>query len=168
MAVAHAGSAPKELYGKSITVVWSETVTQRWLDSDRQEHNTGASRTMNIYISTTGRPFVRLMNVGFGFNPNRGSSGWRPSLSESAPGEAVAKDRVDFEGRSIVVYRQFRSGARRIGIDLDDTTCKAAVVNGREGGKNIEWSTGHGRAEVSSVQIGSVSCSIREGNVFGQ
>jgi hypothetical protein len=65
------------------------------------------------------------------------------------------------------VYRQFRSGARRIAIDTEGTVCKANVVIGREGGKPIE-TYGYGSAEVLSLQVGSVSCSIKEGNVFGQ
>jgi hypothetical protein len=94
------------------------------------------------------------------------------STSDVAPDGSfsAAKDHVDFEGRSIVVYRQFQSGARRIAIEIDGSgsSCKATVINGREGGKNIVHYTGRGRAEVFSIRIGSVSCSIREGNVFGQ
>jgi hypothetical protein len=63
------------------------------------------------------------------------------------------------------VYTQFRSGARRIAIDLDATatSCKATVVVGKENGKALL----RRRAEIFSTQIGSVSCTFREGNVFG-
>jgi hypothetical protein len=108
--------------------------------------------------------------AGFGRSYHElGHPGYHPSLTEAAPGEAAAKDHVDFEGHSIVLYRQFRSGARRIAIDVDGTVCKATVVNGREGGKNIaQYSNGYGMAEVLSLKVGAVSCSVREGNVFGQ
>ena len=105
---------------------------------------------MSIYISTAGRSFVRLMEAGFGGYRYDGTSASCPSLSETAPGEAAA-EHVDFEGRSIVVYRQFRSGARRIAIDIDGTTCRATD------GKNIQRSVGRGGAEVLSAQVGSVS-----------
>jgi hypothetical protein len=76
---------------------------------------------------------------------------------------------VDLRGRSIVVYRGFQSGARRIAIDWDGAGCKASVINGRQAGKNIaQQFGGKGQVDVSSIQIGSVSCSIREGDVFGQ
>jgi hypothetical protein len=170
-AVAHAGSAPKELYGKSITVAWTETRAQKF-DSDQQEHNIGVYVQMHIYISTVGRPFVRVIYNGMSGRSMHELGGVHVTstgVTEAAPGEVAAKDHVDFEGRSIAVYRQFRSGARRVGINLDGTACKAAVVNGREGGKSIaQYSTAFGRSQLLSVQVGSVSCSIRGGNVFGQ
>jgi hypothetical protein len=166
-AVAHAGSAPKELYGKSIAVAWTEAHTQRF-ESEQQVRTTGTSVQMSIYISTAGRPFVRVINTSvYDHNFHEQSGVSRGRVTETAPGEAAARDRVDFEGRSIVVYQQFRSGARRIAIDAEGTVCKATVVNGREGGKPIETYR-YGSAEVLSLQVGSVSCSIREGNVFGQ
>jgi hypothetical protein len=58
----HAGSAPKKLYGKSISVVWTEAHTQRF-ESEQQVRNTGTSVQMSIYISTAGRPFVRVINT---------------------------------------------------------------------------------------------------------
>jgi hypothetical protein len=168
--VAHAGSAPRELYGKSFTVSWSETLTQRF-ESDQRVRPTGRSVQMNIYVSSGGRPFVRVISSGIGGHSRHelgGRSASPTSLAETAPTEA-AKDRVVFEGRSIVVYRQFRSGARRIAIESDGTSCKAAVLHGREGGKSIaQYSTGFGAAEILSVEVSAVSCSVREGNVFGQ
>jgi hypothetical protein len=168
--VAYAGSAPKELYGKSITVSWSESRTSK-SESDQQVRNIGTAAQMSIYISGAGRPFVRLISTGIGGRSRQelGGIGWVSSdLTETAPGDAAARERVEFEGRSIVMYRQFESGARRIAIDVDGTSCKAQVINGREGGKNIARRSGYGGYEILSVQVGAVSCSIREGNVFGQ
>jgi hypothetical protein len=85
-------------------------------------------------------------------------------------GPDQGKDRVDFKGRSMFVYRERMSGALRIAIDLDGagTGCKASVINGRQGGKNIvQHILGDAQVEVSSVQVQSVNCSIKEGNVFG-
>jgi hypothetical protein len=162
-AVAHAGSAPKELYGKSISVQWSESVTGQ-SGGDQGVQNFLVTRLMDVYVSSAGRPFVRLMGGGARINRSGGDR-------FTAPDQSDAKDRVDFQGRSIVVYRELKSGARRIAIDLDGagTGCKATVINGRQAGKNIALQMGgRGRVEVSSIEIGSVNCSIKEGNVFGQ
>jgi hypothetical protein len=83
-----------------------------------------------------------------------------------------AELRVDFQGRSIVVYTEFQSGARRIAIDLDGNGagCNATVINGKQAGKNIvyQYAGTLGRVEIFSIQIETASCSIQEGNVFGQ
>jgi hypothetical protein len=167
---AHAGSAPKELYGKSITVQWSESVTGRTA-ADQITQNWLTSGLMSIYISSAGRPFVRrsVRNMLAGrTGRGAGSRSFDTAPDQSSSG---AKDRVDVQGHLIVVYSEFHSGARRIAIDLGGapTGCNATVVNGRQAGKNIVHQTGgHGLVEVTSVHIESVTCSIREGNVFGQ
>jgi hypothetical protein len=168
---AHAGPAPRDLYGKSITVQWSESSTGKW-HYEQVATNTGSAHQMNIYVSTAGRPFVRMIGTGIGgVNYHTQQGGQPSSKSESAPGQSDAKDRVDFQGRSIVAYREFQSGARRIAIEFEgaSSTCKATVTIGKQTGSNVVTrSGGFGTREVSSVQIGSTSCSIREGNVFGQ
>ena len=170
--VAWAAPAPKEVNGKSIAVTWTESVTGRF-GNEQLVRNVGRSYQMNIYVSSAGRPFVRVVQSGFG-----GSYGYALRMpgsrsSDIAPGEppSTAKEyRVQFEGRSIVVYREFASGAHRIAVDVDGagTACKASVVNGRQAGNALQRTEGRGPMEISSVQVGAVSCSIREGNVFGQ
>jgi hypothetical protein len=109
------------------------------------------------------------------YNPYRegvpvGGLGGTGESREITPGDSASNGRVNFEGRSVVLYTQFQSGARRITIELDTagTNCKATVVHGRERGQNIVRRTGVGRAEVISTEVSAVSCSIKEGNVFGQ
>jgi hypothetical protein len=164
--VAWAGSAaPKELYGKSITVGWSETETGSVADQP-MPRTWGRAISMNIYISTAGRAFLRRFGgTTGGFNPHGITNNYGQRTTEAAPGESN-KDRFDFQGRSIILYSLFKRGARRISIDFDAsaTSCKASIITGKEGGKSILRT----RAEISSVEIGTVNCSIREGNVFGQ
>jgi hypothetical protein len=62
-AVAHAGFAPKELYGKSVTVAWTENRTQTH-ESEQLVRNSASAVQMNIYISTAGRPFARVISSG--------------------------------------------------------------------------------------------------------
>jgi hypothetical protein len=169
LAVAYAGSAPKELYGKSISVAWSQTSIQR-LEADQRTRSIGRAVQVHIYISTAGRPFVRTVQGGAPSGVPVGRSGGSGETREITPGDSASNDRVNFEGHSVVLYTQFQSGARRIAIDVDaaGTNCKATVVHGRERGQNIVRTTGVGRAEVISTEVAAVSCSIREGNVFGQ
>jgi hypothetical protein len=164
-AAAHAGSAPKEFYGKSITLQWSQTQTGKTKDNPIPRQ-WGRAISINIYISTAGRPFMRQFETTTGgFNPHGITNNYGQVSSEAAPNESNSPH-FDFQGRSVLLYWQFKSGVRRIAIDVDGsgTGCKATVINGREGGKDILQT----RTEISSVQVGAVSCSIREGNVFGQ
>jgi hypothetical protein len=134
--------------------------------------NIGRAEQINIYISTAGRPFVRTIGTGIGgLSYHSQMTSTRSQGSKSAPGQSDSKDRVDFQGRTIVVYREYESGARRIAIDVEgaDTSCNAAVIIGRQTGSNVVTRGGtRGPFEASSIQVGTVSCSIREGNVFGQ
>jgi hypothetical protein len=171
-AVAHAGSAPEELHGKSITVQWSESFSGK-METEQVARNFGIARRMNIYISTAGRPFLRITGAGMSGMPHSAQGNVVNAVSaDSPPGQPDAKDRVNFEGRSIVVYREFAggsAGARRIAVDLEGSSCKASVIVGKQAGKNLAYQTsGRGRIVMSSVQIGTVSCSIQDGNVFGQ
>jgi hypothetical protein len=137
--VAYAGSSPKELYGKSITVAWSESITGKFTN-DQAVRNIGRAEQMNIYVSTAGRPFVRLTGTGIGgLSYHSQMSRTRSQSSESGPEQSDAKDRVDFQGRTIVAYREFESGARRISIDVEgaDAACKAAVLIARQAGSNV-------------------------------
>jgi hypothetical protein len=143
--IAFAGHARKELYGKSIAVSWIETRAMRF-ESEQQVRNTGTYVRTNVYISMSGRPFVQVARK---------------------PGEAGC-DRVH-EGQSILVYQEFRSGARGISIDLDGMACKATIVNGRELQElrySVRDRARHRRSIVGASWIRN--CSIREGNVFGQ
>jgi hypothetical protein len=170
---AYAGSAPKELYGKSISVQWSESLTGTWQYEKRVVRNIGANCHMNIYISAAGRPFVRLIQTTAGAGTHQvrmGGSVEHNRSWEIAPG-ASSSDRVEFAGRSMAVYTVFESGARRIAIDVDANKmgCTASIINGKQVGNNIiRQGAVRGSFDASSVQIGSVTCSIREGNVFGQ
>jgi hypothetical protein len=105
-----------------------DQTTQSWL----------MSGLMNIYISSAGRASVRVTEGGAGGAGRQygGAGAGNPSFS-TAPNSPDATDRVDFQGRSIIVYRAFDSGARRVAIDLDGSVCTATVLNGKQSGKNI-------------------------------
>jgi hypothetical protein len=161
-AAAQAGSAPKELYGKSISVQWSESVTGR-NGGDQTEQNFLVTRLMNIYVSSSGRPFVRVMGGGSRFG--RGA----PSFSARAnPTRKIASISKDARLSSTENCRVARVGSPLIWTAPAQGAKPPLSMDGRQSGKNIVLQMGgRGRVEVSSIQIGSVSCSIQEGNVFG-
>jgi hypothetical protein len=162
--------------GQSIVVRWSESSTGKFRAGMAGEvtetisqvtENIGQAYQMSVYVSSAGRPFVRSIQGTMLTTPRSFN---RSISDETAPGQPSARDHVNFEGRSIVIYREFESGARRIGIDFDgaNTICKATVINGRRLGDNLARPYSGRTFEASSVQIGAVSCSIQEGNVFAQ
>jgi hypothetical protein len=74
----------------------------------------------NIDVSTVGCALVPLMQSSLGdFIKSPVGAVSLGRKSEMSPDESEAKDRAEFEGHSIVVYREFQSGARRITIDVD-------------------------------------------------
>jgi hypothetical protein len=170
----HAESAPRELYGKSVEVAWTESfIGKRTTDSNTL--SIGSAYRVSIYVSGAGRSFVRVSRAGYGGSSYHIKAGGNGGISfaptESGPEDSSGTrgDHVTFEGHSIVVYREFESGARRILIDVSDaTTCKASVVNGKLAGQRaMRQMLGRGIMEITSLQVGTVSCSMREGNVFG-
>jgi hypothetical protein len=79
-----------------------------------------------------------------------------------------APERVDFQGRSIVVYKEFHGGRVAlllIGLlGLQGCRCQLKTV-----WQEYRATAGaRGQVEISSVQITLVSNSIREGIVFRQ
>jgi hypothetical protein len=168
-AVAHAGSAPKELYGKSIVVSWFES---------RQNGRHGALQnpTISSYVSTAGRTFTRVFVArgkgrwGFGHGGNL-----RTTSAEHGPGEGQAPGAkvsgTEFAGHSLSMTSVFESGARRISVEFDDrfTSCQAKVVYGKEAGHSTIRQTsmfGGQTVEVGAIDVSGVTCSVKEGNVF--
>jgi len=174
IAIVDAAPPTRDVYGKSITVSWSESITGK-LGYESESRNASRTYQLSLYISTAGRPFVRLTQhaAGFGFNLGKRSGPGRiGNVSQTAPDESSTStkaDHVKFEGRSVVVYRELESGARRIAIDLDGpNSCRANVVIGRQSGRAAVLRLRSGSFEISSIQTTAVSCSVSEGNVFGQ
>jgi hypothetical protein len=121
----------------------------------------------SVYISSAGRPFVRSARTLS--TRARGTEG---KDIDAAPGSKIGvstASNVSFSGNSMIVTMAMTSGARRITINVQGSSCNATVVNAREGGQNMvirNRYTGVQR-EVISSQITVNGCSIRDGNVFG-
>ncbi len=150
---AHAATAPAQLRGKSILLNWGESGTYKRLSDGKENASTGKiSRT--IYVSQPGRAFVRASSV----------SGPYANSSEAGP-EKTAES-VSFNGNTMIAIGVNTGVARRISVTFDPafSSCTGAVTIGKSGpGTRIKGFDG-AMYEVLSMQPGSVSCAIRDGN----
>jgi hypothetical protein len=150
-----------------VVISMSETRASRPV-SGGPTTNSSASMQFSVYISTTGRPFVRSKRA-----LTTGRRGTETKNIDTAPGGNIGvstASNVSFSGNSMVAIMAMTSGARRITVNFDGgSSCSATVQNAKEGGKNMvirSRYTGVQR-EVISSQITVNSCSVRSGNVFG-
>jgi hypothetical protein len=166
-AAAHAGP-PKELYGKSIEVSWTESREQRPV-GDPNWRTVNGTETFDIYVSEAGRVFNRMTAQ---------TPGGRASGKGQIAGEG--KRSVNFSGHSLTAVWQMGAaggvaggGATLVSADFDASfnSCSAKVSRGKESPDAIVRVYSNiikHENEVRRHQVGSVSCSIRSGNVFAQ
>lgn len=150
-----AGSAPAQLRGKSVTIVWDESGTYK-RSSDGQQRSAVGRLSRIVYISDAGRAFVRGTSVSGTFGNTR----------ETGP-EGTGGS-VDFSGNSMTSFRVNRGVARRLVVTFDPafSSCTGTLTIGKSGpGTTIKGFDGQ-IYEVLSMQPGTISCSIRAGNAF--
>jgi hypothetical protein len=160
--------APAQLRGKSVTASWTEEREQR-VGDEKEFSPRSAPMTLNVYISSEGRVFAKQTALGTGgsaFLP-RGTGSRESVGSESAGGHAA-----HVSGRTLIVTDQMAGGARmaRIEFSQDFSTCAANVILGREGANTIAKSRSlvSGKPlEIRSAKVTGTTCSIQNGNVFG-
>jgi hypothetical protein len=163
---ASAQIAPAELRGKSVTATWTENRMQR--TGDQKEFVPRSfSQTLSVYISSEGRAFTKRTVVNT--NGKRKLTGSASTVGENAGGGQVSQLR----GHTLTVMTRFEGGARMARIDFDQSfsSCTATVILGRENGGGVA----RGRAldngkplEIASTTVSGTSCSLQNGNVFGQ
>jgi hypothetical protein len=177
LAVVPAVAAPRELYGKSVVVSWSENRVESARGSSEKRQVT-ASQSLSVYVSSTGRLFSRREATGRfadGMRGGRGSGGAHGS-NEQVGGEGRTvgglAQQAHFAGRSLVFSQAFQSGARQVAVDFDASYggCSARVTHGRASGQSTTaYRTLTGRdVVVYSMDVANVSCRIVNGNVFGE
>jgi hypothetical protein len=150
---AKAGSAPQQLHGRSVTLSWSESGVYK---RDGSSFSNTYNLVRVIYISQTGRAFIRGTTAGRG-----------AGVTKEAGPERTAGS-VDFKGNTVIAYQVNRGVARRVVVTLDPafSGCSAAVSVGKSGpGTTIEGYDGV-IYEVISIQPSAINCSIREGNAL--
>jgi hypothetical protein len=163
-----AGAAPQALYGKSITVSWNETRSQR-------DGQAGAFRPVSIpyiqtyYISTQGRIFTRSTAKG-GSGAGFGSV---EAVAGNAPKGYVDARNITFKANGMVITTAFGGAGRHVDVTFDSgfAGCSAHVVTAMQSGAKTavvrSIATG-GNVEFESVSAGPASCSIATGNAFAQ
>jgi hypothetical protein len=165
---AYAGSPPKELYGKSIIITWTEHRNQRHADqANFRDVDIPLSR--KIYISTEGHFFGRFSAMSPG-----GREGAREAVGMSGTSAGGGPREAQFSGRTVTLTGASTGGlARRTTIEFNEsfTTCEAHVIFAKQSGSDVVVSTNlvtGGVNEIRSATVTSVSCSVRDGNVFAQ
>jgi hypothetical protein len=156
---AKAAGAPPQLLGKTVSVTFSATVNGVAPDGSSSSMARNVQRT--IYISSKGRIFSRTAK----------QAGRNRETTEREPEAASGSFR--FEGnRMIGTNTNFISGAAQLTVTFDAgfQGCNASVAFGRESGKPFVFKGLNGKTFTAkgSPTAGATTCSVREGNPFGQ
>jgi hypothetical protein len=86
----HAAS-PKELFGKSVSITWTETREQR-PEGEQNWRQVSGSQTLNVYVSDAGRIFNNVS-----YSTRGGSAERKGEIAGSG------KRSINFNGRSLLV-----------------------------------------------------------------
>jgi hypothetical protein len=153
---------PKELYGKSVIVTWTETRDQR-AEGELAWHSIQGAQALNIYVSETGRVFNDLH-----YSTKNGSADRGGQIAGQGGNRAIT-----FSGRSMLMMSAHgKGGANRISADFDSSfaSCTAEVLKAKESEQTIVKSYSQiikHMVEIRGIQVSGTACSVRSGNVFG-
>ena len=154
---------PTQLYGKSISISWTESRMQR-IGSANDFTMANIPQTLNVYISSKGQLFSRR-----GASTRMGSGSFDAVGAGGQSHEGNARG-VTFSGHTMNASAALNSGARSISVQFDDGFggCSANIIVGRSGGQNVKLKAlvGGQTVEIKSATASGASCSVREGNVF--
>jgi hypothetical protein len=162
-AASPAAAAPAPLLNKTVLLNWSSLVTQRAPDGRIVTPRIDVE--YKIYVSTAGRLFARASRSNRRLNL-AGKADLAPGdITRNRAGEAMA---MEFQGNRIVGTVGWAAGAARMMISFDAsfTSCNFDIILGRLDGNLQRKGLDGVMYKIESVQIGSKTCSIRDGNVF--
>jgi hypothetical protein len=150
---AMAGAAPKELYNKSIDIYWGENTSNKRVADGVVVNSDGRIQRI-IYISSAGRPFIRVS----------GGNNAASHTFEVAPN--VAQGSTNFHGNQLVLTGHNMAVARQVTVTFDAsfTSCTASVRAGKNGASPKWIGFDNNPYELLSISVGSASCSIKDGN----
>lgn len=147
-------AASKQLYNKSIHVLFSITIPAKGSDGSTINNPRGVNRV--IYVSSQGRVFTR----------GQQNAGRNSQTRERGPGES----NLQFSENRLVGVLPFISGASRLTISFDASfsSCSGEIITGAESGKPIVFTGLNGVTYTATgkPQVSAVSCSISEGNAL--
>lgn len=157
IAVPALAAVPPQVMNKTITI--SYTVSGENKNSEGQEHGFSAQVSRTIYVSSSGRLFVRWRTAAGKFS--RGA--------DLAPGEGHAN--FSFHGNRLVGVVPFAEGARQVTVSFDASfsSCTASIIEGHSAGGVIRWIGSDGEMyEAISATTSPPRCTIQSGNAFAR
>lgn len=162
---AEAAPAP-DVVGKSVTVTWSEARQQR-INNAPEMRSVTVSFDLGVYVSSTGRPFIRLSSQG-----NRGTASVNEQVGGSGESLGGGVRTVQVSGRTLTLQASYGNFARSLRVEMapGGGSCSAAMSIGKQtGSKPTAFRNAAGMIiEIHSVSVSSISCQMREGNVFAR
>jgi len=161
-----AQAAPKALYGKSVTVSWSENRSQRAVGQEPAFRPVSIAQRFTVYVSTEGNIFKRI----FSMTPDGRQSGTKDRVGASGSG-ATGSSSLQFQGNAMIATASNGGYCMRIQVNFDPGfgSCTAQVIGARQSGSKSVMlpSVASGATiEVESVSAGPASCAIGQGNPF--
>jgi hypothetical protein len=167
-----ASTAPPPLYcWKSIVLSWTTGRTFKDLGTG-QVRNVAGAATLKIYVSSKGHIFSEKTAVGRkggggGRRHMKSATHVRQEVADSGENKEIREWRA--EGRSLVGYKLFARGARRLVVDFDAsfTTCTLNISFAKQAGSPTILQRG-GMREIQSIEVQSTSCTIQAGNIFAE
>jgi len=146
-------AAPPALLNKTVTISYSVSASD--MDGPRSSGTRAVVRT--LYISGAGRIFSRADR----------REGRNTEKIDKGPDRTAGSFR--FAGDKLVGVLPFASGAAQLTVNFDRAgqSCTASVKGGRENGQAYRWKAVNGEMHTGSLMFSGESCSIRDGNAFG-
>ena len=157
-----AGGAPQQLFDKTVTMSWTTSGTATSADGHSKPFTNANTRT--VYISSAGRPFLRMK-----LSSTRVSRGNYDSRGGDRGPEDTGRGSVRFEPGKLIGVETFASGARQFIATFDSgySNCTLSIVDAKAGNAAIMRRGPDGAMyKVENVTTGAQSCSIQTGNAF--
>ena len=154
---ADAAAVPPQAFGKTVTFNYTASTPAKLPNGS--VINTSRTETRTIYISSTGRIFMR--------NARRNSAN---ATDRSEEGPEQSSGGLRFENGAIVGAVRRISGAYQFTIKFDASfqSCSAEMIFGRAEGEGVKkWKSVGGKVlEAAGKGSVSTSCSVASGNAL--
>jgi len=134
-----ASTAPPPLYGKSIVLSWT---------TGRTFKDLGTGQVRNVAGAAT----LKMKGGGGGRRDMKSATHVRQEVADSGENKEIREWRA--EGRSLVGYKLFARGARRLVVDFDAsfTTCTLNISFAKQAGSPTILQRG-GMREIQSIEV---------------
>ncbi|MDO9299513.1 hypothetical protein [Bradyrhizobium sp.] len=154
-------NAPRQLYNKTIQINWSVQIVRA--DGQGQKNFVSSAVSRTVYVSSGGRLFERASRSN---KRGKKQTDNAPDTTRNKGGEATG---IRFSGNRLIGHTAFAQGARQWVATFDSSfsKCTVAVTFGREGGAMKRRGIDGVMHTNESMTASGESCSIRDGNPFG-